>query len=428
MQVHPTNDTFKDYIYFFVGQVFSLLGSSVVQFIIPVWITLVYQDEILTSLVYFVSFIPSVFVSPIAGVFADKWNRKKMIALADSSQAITTLILIISFATNVVNLPIILSISFLRSIFQSMHFPPSNAIIPTMVPEDKLSRMNGINYLLTSFINVIGPLIAGFMLVIFPIEIALWIDIITFFIAIIPLILIRIPDIREKVDNNVKSLSFMENLKEGLRITKIIPGLIVLLILATFANFLEQPLQTLLSNFILVDNSGTELILATITGSMSAGIFLGSIIITLKKRWNKKVLLIVFGVLLGNFGYLIVAISPYQFYLMMIIGGVIYGLFLPIVNTMFLTLIQTKVPTDTQGRVISIAILISSGITPLSIIIAGPISKIIGISTLWIIYAILGMVICLIMWFFTNLKRIDKFEKESFSSSKDTNLNLNEKD
>jgi len=123
-------------------------------------------------------------------------------------------------------------------------------------------------------------------------------------------------------------------------------------------------------------------------------------------------LIIVFGVLLGNFGYLLVSLSPYQFFIIMMIGGFIYGIFLPIVNTMFLTIIQIKIPADKQGRVISMVIVIASGITPISVIIAGPLSKIIGISTLWFLYAILGIIICLIMWFSTDLKTIDKFEQE----------------
>ncbi|TXT64194.1 MAG: conserved membrane protein of unknown function [Promethearchaeota archaeon] len=413
MEPRPNNTTFKHYICFWIGQIFSLLGSSIVQFVIPIWITIIYQDEVLTSLVYFVSFIPPIIISPIAGVFADKIDRKKMIAFADTSQAITTLALIILFMTNTVDFAAILIVNFLRSIFQHIHFPPSNAIIPTMVPEKHLSRVNGINYLFTSFIGIVGPIVAGVVIFFFPIEIALWIDIITFLIAILPLILIKIPDIRKKEDESLNISKFKNDMKEGMQTIRIIPGLLVLLFLATFANFFEQPLQTLMSNFILVDNSGTELIYAIVSGSMSLGILGGAIIVTIKKEWDRKVLIIVFGILSGNFGYLVVALSPFQFFIMMIIGGFIYGIFLPVVNTMFFTLIQTKVPKDKQGRVISIAIVISAGITPISVVIAGPLSQLIGISTLWSLYAIFGIIISLIIWFSTDLKRIDRFEKNN---------------
>jgi len=420
MENEPNSRTFRNYIYFWIGQIFSLLGSSIVQFVIPVWITITYQDEVLTSLVYFVSFIPPIIISPISGVFADKLDRKKMIAFADSFQAFTTFILILFFMTNTVNFAVVLIINALRSIFQHIHFPPANAIIPTMVPEKHLSRINGINYLFTSFIGIVGPVVAGVVIFFFPIEIALWIDILTFIIAIIPLILIRIPDIRKEQEESLNISKFKDDIKEGIQTIRIIPGLLVLLFLATFANFFEQPLQTLLSNYILVDNAGTELIYAIISGSMSLGILTGAIIVTIKSEWDRKILIIVFGVLLGNIGYLTVALSPYQFYIMMIIGGFVYGIFLPIVNTMFFTLIQTKVPKDKQGRVISIAIVISSGITPISIIIAGPISKLIGISTLWFIYAIVGIFICLIMWFSTDLKHMDEFEKQQLALNSQT--------
>ncbi|TFF85316.1 MAG: MFS transporter [Promethearchaeota archaeon] len=415
MESHPTRETFKNYIYFWIGQIFTLLGSSIVQFVIPLWITEIYQDEILTSLVYFVSFIPPIIISPIAGVYADKLNRKKMIAFADTSQAITTLILIILFLTNLENFYLILIISLLRSIFQFVHLPPSNAIIPTMVPKEHLSRVNGINYLFTSFINIIGPIVGGVVVSIFPIEAALSIDVITFVIAIIPLILIKIPDIRKEEKKNANVSNFRSDIKEGIKTISVIPGLLILLLLATFANFFIMPLQTLLSNYVLVDNSGTGLIYAFISGSMSLGILIGAIVVTVKKQWNRKILIIFLGVLVQNFGCLIIALSPYQLFSMMMIGAFIHGIFLPIVNTMFLTLIQTKVPTDKQGRVISIVFLISSAITPISIIIAGPLSKIIGISTLWLLYGILGILFNIIIWVSTDLRNIDEYEKSQLA-------------
>jgi DHA3 family macrolide efflux protein-like MFS transporter len=281
-----------------------------------------------------------------------------------------------------------------------------------MVPKENLSRINGLNYLFGSFVNVIGPVVGGLLLTFLTIEIALWIDIITYFIAIVPLLLVTIPDIRDKEKKEEVELGFWEDFKKGFKVLNVIPGLLILLILATLANFFEMPLNSLLSNYIIVDNNGTELIYAIVNGSLSAGVFIGSIIVTLRKEWNNKILIIVYGIVVGNIGYLLIALSPYQFFSMMIIGGILYGFFLPIVNTMFLTIIQSKVPAENQGRVISLAITISSGITPISIILAGPLAKLFGISTIWFIYSLIGIVVCILMWFFTNLKNLDKIEQE----------------
>lgn len=428
MKEYPTKRTFRNYIYFWIGLIFSLLGSSVVSFSIPVWITMVYKSEILTSFAFFVTFIPPIIIAPIAGVYADKLNRKWMIFFADTMQALITLTLIIFFAFNLTNYWLIITINFLRSTFQSINFPPLNAIIPTMVPKEHLSRMNGLNYLFTSFVNVVGPVVGGIALSLFPIQTVLWIDIITYLIAIVPLLLVSIPDIRDRPSESEVNISFWNDFKKGFKVLKLIPGLLTLLLLATLANFFENPLSSLLSNFILIDNNGTTLIYAIVNGSLSLGVFIGAIIATAKKNWKNKIRIIVWGIIIGNLGYLLIAISPYQFFIMMIIGGIFYGFFLPIVNTMFLTIIQSKVPAKNQGRVMSLAITISSGITPISIILAGPLTTIFGIANIWFTYATVEIIVCIIIWFLTSLKNLDKIEKENIKSKirKDISLNKSE--
>lgn len=66
-----------------------------------------------------------------------------------------------------------------------------------MVPKDKISRINGINFLFTGIIQIIGPIIAATFLAYLPIKQILWIDIITYFIAIVPLLMISIPSVKK---------------------------------------------------------------------------------------------------------------------------------------------------------------------------------------------------------------------------------------
>ncbi len=118
--------------------------------------------------------------SPIAGIVSDRYDRRKLILLVDSLQAFSTFILILFFIFNLMQFWILLIFVATRSICQAFHAPTANAIIPTMVPKDKLSRINGINFLLTSFVNVIGPVVGGFLLLFFTVQEALWIDVIIF--------------------------------------------------------------------------------------------------------------------------------------------------------------------------------------------------------------------------------------------------------
>ncbi|MHA1472948.1 MAG: MFS transporter, partial [Promethearchaeota archaeon] len=145
--------TFKKYLLFWTGQLFSILGSSITQFVIVWWITITTGSILILSMASFIYILPMTIVIPIAGVLTDKWNRKKIIMAVDSFQALVTLIVILLFNFEMANPVLIIAINGLLGLFQGFHIPTVNAIIPTMVPKDRLSRMNGVSFLFSSFLQ-----------------------------------------------------------------------------------------------------------------------------------------------------------------------------------------------------------------------------------------------------------------------------------
>ena len=100
MEELANKSTFRSYIFFWSGQLVSLMGSIVVQFAIMWWITETTGNAVLLSLGTFLYFIPMVLLTPISGVLADRLNRKLLIIVADSSQAFVTVWLIGLFSLN----------------------------------------------------------------------------------------------------------------------------------------------------------------------------------------------------------------------------------------------------------------------------------------------------------------------------------------
>ena len=216
MENITSKSSFNQYLIFWAGQLFSILGSSIVSFSITWWITITTGSAIYLSILAFMYILPMAFLSPIAGVIADRHNRKIIIAIADSCQAIITLFIIVLFWFNMAYPAVVVVIMGLRGIFQAFHVPTANAILPSMVPKDKLSRMNGVNYLFTSLIHIIGPVFGAALYSIWSIELILWIDIITFGISIIPLLLIKIPIVIPPKQEKERK-SFLQEFKLGLK-------------------------------------------------------------------------------------------------------------------------------------------------------------------------------------------------------------------
>ena len=417
METPASSQSFKHYLFFWSGQLFSLLGSTIVQFVIIWWITIETEDLTIISVASFFSFLPQFIFGPLAGVFTDRWNRKLMIALSDFFQAITTLSLVLLFLFDIQQIGMIILINSIRGLFQGFHWPAVNAIIPLMIPKKHLSRMNAINYIFTGLVNTMGPVIAGTLLLILPIDQILWVDILTFLFAITPLLLIRIPPLPKK-EKIRKEKSYFGEFKIGLKAIKIVPGLLTLLFVATILNFLGTPFSTLMIFFVEVTHFGTVENTAFVLASIQAGMFVGAIIVVIKKVWKKKILIIFLGIFVGEIGHLILALAPSRNFTIICIGGFIFAFIVPFVNTMFLTILQTVIPPDKQGRVMSNVITIVTLVSPLGMIISGPIAQVIGIEVLFISSSLLNIIFIVIVWMFSNIRntnydRVYEFEEKS---------------
>ncbi|MFW9950631.1 MAG: MFS transporter, partial [Candidatus Thorarchaeota archaeon] len=154
-EIVPTKKSFRDYLFFMFGQQFSLLGSGIIGFVITWWITLETQSAIYLSIATFLIFVPQVIVTPFAGVIADRISRKTIILIVDSGQAILTFGLFVLFSLNLTDIWFILTVHTLRNVLFAIQVPAFQAIIPSMVPKDKLSRINGANFLFSGIIFMI---------------------------------------------------------------------------------------------------------------------------------------------------------------------------------------------------------------------------------------------------------------------------------
>ena len=227
--------TFRHYLYFLFGQQFSLLGSMIVGFVITWWLTVETGSVIILSISVFLMFIPQIIITPISGVISDRWSRKAIIAISDALQAVVTFILFCFFLLDIPNVWFVLGINTFRAALFAFQLPAVSALIPAMVPREKLSRINGVNFLFSSLVFSIGPMVAAVLYEFFSIEEIMLLDISTFIIALIPLLLIKIPSIKKIREEHTKS-SFTKDFKEGLSVIKAIPGLFAMITFAMIWN------------------------------------------------------------------------------------------------------------------------------------------------------------------------------------------------
>jgi len=418
MEETANKETFKSYLFFWSGQLFSLLGSMVVFFVIIFWIAQVYNDPMISAFASFLYILMMTICMPFAGVIADRINRKTLILIVDSMQAFTTFGLILLFQLGVANLWIVYIFISLRSVFQAFHVPTVNAIIPTMVPKDKLSRINGINFLFSGVVQLFAPFIGATLYVFLSMYMILWVDIITFFIALIPLLLITIPSVKQVnlVEEKVEKSSFLKEFRLGLKTLKLIPGVIIMIVLSMFLNFIIRPVDSLMALFILDFHGGGVGYLAFTQMVFTGGMIAGALVTSIKKNWNNKIRVIFISLVIALIGYFIFAIAPPGSFFILGLGGIILGFNLPIINSLYQTFIQTAVPADKLGRVTSIDHTLSSAISPIGSLLSGPLAVLFGIQSLFIYCSLIGILCTLGTWSFTGIRKVDLDSKEALEA------------
>ncbi|NHK31002.1 MAG: MFS transporter [Asgard group archaeon] len=414
----------KGFMFFWSGQIISILGSTIVQFVITWWITVETESPLLLSLSMFIGFIPTIILTPIAGVFVDRWNKKAIIGIVDFLQAAVTVILVFLFKFNFVTVPILLIFLAARGIFQAFHGPAVSALIPIMVPKKHLTRVNSLDYFFNSIVFLIGPIVAAFIYKLLPIHQLLWIDAITFVIAVIPLIFIKIPKIEKEILKEKEKKSFFADFKEGFSFIKEKKGLLPLLSAFTGSNFFVMPLFTLINLFIYSTHSGGETNLAIVMAFNQAGTIAGSILFIIWKGFKKKVNGVILGLLVIYVGFIFATFTPTGLFWFMGIGFLITGFGLPMANISSQTIWQSIVPKDKLGRVMSVRLAIAQFTAPLAMILSGLIANTIAnglannnpiflvdgmsIKYLFIGSSIIGIVFLAISWFFTSMKYVEK--------------------
>jgi DHA3 family macrolide efflux protein-like MFS transporter len=185
-----------------------------------------------------------------------------------------------------------------------------------------------------------------------------------------------------------------------------------------------MPFTTLMSLFIILNHSGAEQQFAMVSAFLQGGIVIGALIALSKKTWKHKELIILYSVIIGIAGYSLTTFAPKGNFLMIGIGALIHASMIPIANTMFLTIFQTKIPSESQGRVFSFIASTAAAVTPLGMLISGPLAEVFGIVILFIFSLYMQFAVLVLTWFFTRIKSVIEEEKIVVTAEKGEDIIL----
>lgn len=358
----------KNFYFVWISRLVSILGSSLTTFGVSVWVYGETGKATPMAVTMLCSILPSVIFAPLSGMVCDYFNRKKVIFIADSTAAITSLLLLLYLMTGRFDFGMICAFTFINATANMLDNNAYQASLSTLVEENDIKKAGGMNQIIDSIGSIIAPVCAGILYYPVGLKGLLVIDLCTFVAAM--LIFIRVPacafsdpDRKKKEYENI-----FENISAGFRFIFSARGLTLLMIFFAVFNFLLNLSDSMTEPLVL--SLGNSLGMGLVKMAGGIGVFLGSLFITkkdIKCSYSRSIFIsaIAAGVSICVMG---IRNNIYS----IILGEFVFLFVNPIVNTLAGTLWILKTPKELQGRVYAARSMVTRCIIPFSYLLAGP--------------------------------------------------------
>ena len=341
----------KIFMIIWSGQFISILTSSIVEFAIILWITMKTGSAEVLALSAVASMLPQSLLGPFAGILVDRWPRKTVMIAADSFIALCTMVLAILFYFGEVQIVHIYILMVLRSIGGAFHEPAMQASVPLLAPKEELMRISGINQMIHSVCSIAGPALGALAITLMSMTPVLMLDVAGAAVACISLLFVTIPNpVREGMTKNIHLVGETKEAYVAVRKQR---GLGWLFLLITVSMFLIIPISVLYPLMTLNHFHGNAFQMSVIEMGWGGGALLGGAILGVKKfHWNEMSMISWVMTLLGV-AFFFSGVLPSNGYVLFVVITSITGVLGSFNMAAFTTIIQTRIPSEVMGRVLS---------------------------------------------------------------------------
>ena len=366
----PKTGKMQVFLITWFGQVVSLVGSGLTGFALGVY---VYQRTGSATLFAFIGLfavLPRVLFSPVAGSLVDRWDRRKVMILADVGAGVSTLVVAVLLYTDRLDLWHIYAATAAGSFFGTFQWPAYTAAVSQLVPKVHLGRANGMNQFGRAAAEILAPSLAGVLVLSIGLEGVILIDVATFLFAVLALMLVDFPPVERKTGGNTL-VDFRNDLTFGWKYILVRRGLFSLLLFQTGVNFIWGMVGALIVPMILSFTSADQLgFIITIAG---VGMFAGSLLMVAWGGPKRRIEGIVTFEALSGVCFLLMGFRP-NFW-PIAVGAFGAHLTIAIVLGSNQSLWQTKVAHEAQGRVFAAQQMFAKAVSPLAYLAAGPLAE-----------------------------------------------------
>jgi MFS family permease len=399
--------SYKDYLRLWTSGLLVNIGATAFPIALAVTVLDTGGNATSLGLILAARVLSGVLLAPVGGVWADRLPRKYVMMGADLFRAFLALILVF---VSVPSIPLIVIaiLVFVMGAGDAFGAPAAGAIMPTILPTEKLPAGNVARGIVIKLASIVGPGIGGLSVI--AIGGRLTFAVTTVFFAVGAILLF--PIVEPRYVKNVDAPKFFTDLKEGLKTVWSMPWVAAVIAMASVQLMVLLGAEQVLLPIISRREFGTDTVFAASAALFSVGAVISALIAI---RYNAKhpglVSISVWGLLVVATLVLAFPISP----TFVMVGYLIAGFSVGPWDAYWSTAIQKEIPQELQGRVFSIDYMGSVGLMPLGMALVGPTVHLVGEKELLVGASIFHVLICIAVLFVPGVIDLKMPKKPDYS-------------
>jgi MFS transporter, DHA3 family, macrolide efflux protein len=354
-----------------VTQALSAFGSQVSTFAVSIWVFNETGRATPLALVSFFFGIAYLIGGGLAGVMADRFDRRYLLLAADGGAALATCALLASFLSGGFELWHLYAVAFSQALFTAFQVPAFQASVTLLVPDAHRDRANAIQQIAYPAAGILGPAVGGLLYASIGVVGAIMIDLATFAAAGVVLALIRLPRPAGTEAGRALGQGLWNQVFGGFRYLLQHRRLLAVCAFFSATNLLFITCWVLMTPYALArlrDESQLGLVL----GAFSLGAVAGGLVMSAWGGTRPRIHAIMLCI--AAEGVFLALCGTAQAFWVLAGGLLLLGALPPVANASFLSIFQAKVAPDVQGRVFAAIVQLAAGTQPLAALVAGPLA------------------------------------------------------
>lgn len=254
--------SFHRFVILWAGQFASLIGSNLTGFALAVYVYRLTDSVTVLGLVFALGLAPAVVVSPLAGPLVDRWGPRRTLLISNVGNLMITTALAAVLVTGTFVVWHVYVVVTLGSVLSAFEIPAFAALTPRVVPTARLGQANGLRMVALATSQVLAPVLAGFLLLAIDIAGIVVIDFVSFALAIVTLLLVKLPAPRASLASATADpvrRSLLSEFGDGLRYVTARRGLLMLAVFVAAMNFSSGFIELLITPLVLAFASPGQL-------------------------------------------------------------------------------------------------------------------------------------------------------------------------